>query len=158
LKTEFSFAEVDKDGNELEKPRTFTIDGDVVYVDAKVIKFEDDLITVPDPVRSTAVCQFRRLFGEAQKPIEGFPLDPSGSRPAVYGKGEAMSDMEREIWTHFWDYANNPSLGEGVRAAHGAAPFMKLMPGKQYRVLLRATGDLTIVPEDKPQPATDGVY
>ncbi len=152
LVTKFSFVEVDQDGQPLEEPRIFTIEGDVVYIDAWVIKFTDELIALPDPVRSTSFCQFRRIFGELQQPNEGFVLDAVGSRPAAYRGGGKMSELEQKIWDQFWDYANHPAKAReaGVRAAHGEAPSIKLMPGKSYRVLLRASDGLTIVTEEPP--------
>ncbi len=153
LVTTFRFVEVDGDGQPLEQPRQFTIEGDVVYIDAWVIKFTDDLIALPDPVRFTSFCQFRRIFGELQQPNEGFVLDAVGSLPAAYRGGEQISELEQKIWDQFWDYANNPAKAReaGVRAAHGEAPSIKLMPGKHYKVLLRASDGLTIVTEE---PAT----
>ena len=59
----------------------------------------------------------------------GFPLDTVGSRPAAYGDGSQMSDLEREIWAKFWDYANDAQKahGAGVRAAHGEAVSMGMV-------------------------------
>ncbi|NQT13274.1 MAG: hypothetical protein HQ582_11030, partial [Planctomycetes bacterium] len=43
----------------------------------------------------------------------------------------------------------------GVRAAHGEAVSMKLVPGKRYRVELRASAGVSIVPDgDVPVPLT----
>lgn len=148
LATKFSFAELDRQGNPVEEPRIFTIDGDVVYLDTWVAKFGDEFVELGDPLRSTSICLFRRVFGEKQQPNEGFPLDPVGRRPAAYANGQA-SDLEKDIWARFWEYANDAKLAEkaGVRAAHGDAPSIRLMPGKKYRVLLRSSGGLSIVPE-----------
>jgi len=152
LLTKFNFVEIDDDGRALEEPRVFTIRGDVVYIDAWVIKFTDDLIALPDPVRCTSFCQFRRLFGESQQPKEGYVLDAVGSRPMAYQTGGRMSELEQKIWAQFWQYANDPVKARkaGVRAVHGEAPSIKLMPGKSYKVLLRASDGLTIVTEEEP--------
>ena len=93
------------------------------------------------------------MSGEHQKPAEGMPLDPVGARPAAYRAEYEMSAEEQEIWGNFWEIANSPELAEkaGVRAAHGEAPYMQLKPNKTYRIELRASGGLTIVPE-KDQP------
>jgi hypothetical protein len=148
-KTRFQFAELTKDGTLIGDPKVFTIDGDRLYVDALVIKYDDKLIEGNDPLRSTSVCLFQRVFGEFQEPSKGFPLDAKGSRPAVYSQGDEMSPAERDIWTNFWQYANDPAKAAqaGVRAAHGEAPSIRLEPGKRYRVELRASGGLSIVPE-----------
>jgi hypothetical protein len=155
LVTHFTFVEVDDKGKPLERPRLFSVEGDTVFVDSWVAKFSDEYVEMGDPLRSTSICLFRRLFGESQKPSEGFMLDTVGSRPAAYRSGGKMSDLEQEIWARFWEYANDPKKAEkvGVRAAHGEAPYIKLMPGKRYKVVLRASGGLSLVPEDLPPDA-----
>jgi hypothetical protein len=99
-----------------------------------------------------SICLFRRIFGEAQEPRNGFVLDAVGSTPAPYRAGGTMTDLERDLWSKFWDYANNPALAgkAGIRAAHGEAPSIKLMPGKRYRISLRASAGLEIVTEEAP--------
>ena len=152
ISTTIEFVEVDDSGNPLDSPRKTTIDGDVVYIDAWVVKYDDKLVETGNPLGSTSICLFRRLFSENEKPVEGFQLDRVGAEPVVYRHGEQVSDDERKIWSQFWEYANNPTLAEkaGVRAAHGEAPSIKLRPGKLYKVELRASGGLTIVAEDLP--------
>ncbi len=149
--TEILFADIDDEGNPLGQPRKFTIDGDVLYIDFWVIKYLDKFIEAGDPLRGTSVCLLRRLWGDFQKPNDGFPLDPARSRPVAYDRGSQMPDFEREIWEHFWDYANDPKKAEaaGIRAAHGDAPSIKLRPGKSYIFDLRATGEPTIKPEEE---------
>jgi hypothetical protein len=160
LVTHFTFVELDPEGKSpLEEPRLFSVKGDVVYVDALVVKFDDEYVEMGDPLRSASLYLFRRVFGENQKPSDGFLLDPVGSEPAAYRTGRKMSDLEREIWAEFWDYANDPVKAKtaGVRAAHGEAPFQKLIPGKRYQVDLRASGGLSFgLPEDLPPEARPG--
>ena len=157
LRTTISFVEVDEKGQPLEKPRTFTLRGDVVYVDALVVKFADDYVERGDPMRGTAICLFRRIYGETQAPNDGFAIDPIGAQPVAYRSGGKPSELEQQIWSRFWEYANDPDLASkaGVRAAHGSAPFIKVMPGKRYRVLLRSSGDLSFVPEEGTLPASE---
>jgi hypothetical protein len=152
LLTHFRFSEVDADGQPLGESKTIVIDGDVVYLDAWVVKYKDEHVESGDPLRSAAVCLFRRIFGEFQQPTEGFVIDAQGARPSAYGGTEEMSDFEREIWANFWEYANDPERADqaGIRAAHGEAPSIKLLPGKLYRVQLRASDGLSIVAEDLP--------
>lgn len=152
LVTTFSFVELDDRGAPLDTPRVFTIKGDVAYVDALVVKFTDESVEAGDPLRSTSFCLFRRIFGEAQQPNEGFALDHAGTQPVAYRSGEKISEFEQDIWARFWEYANNPAEAQkkGIRAAHGEAPFQKLVPGKRYRIELRASGGLSFVPEASP--------
>ncbi len=149
LKTKFAFVELGPDGRPLHPPKEFTIGGDLLYVDSWVIKFLDEYVELGDPLRAASLCLFRRLFGEKQAPEEGFPLDAPGTAPEVYRAGGEMTAFEQEIWGKFWEYANNPEAAreKGVRAAHGEAPSMKLVPGKRYRLELRASGGLSFVLE-----------
>lgn len=157
LTTTFTFVELDGAGKPIEKPRLFTVQGDMVYIDALVVKFSDEAVEVADPLRATSFCLFRRVFGEHQQPKDGFSLDPVGSQPAAYRAGREPSDFEREIWSKFWYYANHPEEAskKGIRAAHGEAPFQKLVPGKRYKVLLRSSGGLSFSVEDRPLQPSD---
>lgn len=161
LVTRFSFVDVDQAGKPLGEPRIFSVAGDLAYIDSWVVKFGDEYIEEGDPLRATSVALFRRVFGEKQLPSEGFPLDEEGGQPAVYRTGGPMSDFEKGLWARFWDYANDPELAreKGVRAAHGEAPSIQLRPGKSYRVELRASGGISVVPETAPPPGqTSGLH
>lgn len=150
LVTQFSFVELDSKGKPLDAPRTYSIKGDLVYLDAWVIKFKDELIESGDPEHAASIFLFRRIFGEAQQPKEGFVVDPVGSGPAPYRSDKPPTETEKELWAHFWEIANDPKQAEskGIRAAHGEAPSIKLNPGMTYRVILRASGGLSITPEE----------
>ena len=152
LHTQFAFTELDAKGNPLDKPRVFTIKGDLAYIDSLVVKFTDEAVETADPLRNTSLCLFRRVFGEKQAPIDGFPLDAVGVQPARYRDGQEPPEFEKDIWRRFWDYSNNPEEAKkkGIRAAHGDAPSQKLVPGKRYRVLLRSSGGLTFEPDAAP--------
>jgi hypothetical protein len=97
-----------------------------------------------------AIIFFRRIFSEKQKPEDGYPIDTPGSPPAVYRSAMEASSFEKMLWNDFWDLANNPktAAGRGVRAAHGQAVYIKLLPGRRYVLEQRLTGDLTIRPLD----------
>lgn len=153
--TTFDFVETDAQGKPLDAPRTITIEGDLAYVDTYVIKFEDTNVESGDLLRGTSICLFHRIFGEKQNPSEGVKLDAVGSRPAAYSRGLPMSDFERQLWTNFWEYANDPEKAKaaGIRAAQGEAPSMKLKKDTIYRLDLRASDGLTIRPEKKPAGA-----
>jgi len=157
ITTTFRFVEVDDEGKPIGPPQPFTIIGDVVYVDGWVAKFQDELVETGDPLRSTSIFLFRRIFGEFQEPKDGSPIDAVGSRPAAYSHDRPASELERDIWSQFWEYANDPKKAEqaGLRAVHGEAASMKLKKDKRYRVLLRASDGVSIVPEDGP-PAVRG--
>lgn len=155
VKTKIQYVEVDDKGKPIDEPRVFDLEGDMVFVDYWVVKFEDKYIEAADIARSTSICLFRRIFGEKQQPKDGYILDQVGSLPKAYGRGAAPSEFERKIWDDFWNIANDPEKAAelGIRAAHGEAANIKLAPGKQYRIELRATGDISIKPESQPVPS-----
>ena len=148
------FVEVDDQGKALDDPKEFRIKGDIVYIDNWVVKFDDKYVEQADIDRSTSLVLFRRIFGEAQTPNDGFAVDTVGTRPKAYGRGKPMSEFEEKIWNDFWNIAND--LGKaramGIRAAHGEAPSIKLKKGKSYKIELRASDGLSITPDDGPAP------
>lgn len=155
LKTTVQLVEVDDDGKPVDPhapPKTYVIDGDVVYIDGLIVKYADRLIEAGDPLRGTSAFLFRRIYGEHQEPGNGFVIDPVNNQPAPYGGETKMSQIDKTVWTNFWDIANDPQRRDaaGIRAAHGEAKYMKVMPGKVYRVQLRASDGVTIVAENKP--------
>lgn len=145
------FVELNDEGNPIDTPREFRVRGDLVYIDNWIVKFEDKYIEQADLERGTSLILFHRIFGDKQQPADGFPLDEQGTRPKAYASGGKMTDLEKKIWGDFWNIANNEKLSHemGIRAAHGGAVSMKVQKGKTYRVIMRSTGDLSIVPEDK---------
>jgi hypothetical protein len=156
--SEVQFVEVDNNGKPLDQPRQFRIHGDVVYIDNWVVKFDDKYIEQADIERSTSLVLFRRIFGERQKPMDGYPLDTIGARPKAYGQGEDVSPFEEKIWDDFWGIANDEKKARelGIRAAHGEAPSIKVKKGKSYKIELRASDGLSITPGSDPPPAAIG--
>ena len=148
VKTTFSFSEIDLSDNPIGEKRTFTIDGDILYIDTMVIKFEDDFVEQGDVLKGSALCLFNRLFGEKQKPEEGFRIDAEGETPKPYKLDSPDStEFEKQLWGNFWKLAQEPEFAKkmGVRAAHGTAPSMKLQEGSTYKLEMRNTGELTFL-------------
>jgi hypothetical protein len=147
--SDVEFTELSTDGNPLGQPRKFRIRGDVVYVDNWIVKFDDKYVEEADLERSTSLVLFRRIFGEKQQPADGFPLDEVGVRPQAYARGGQMSEFEKKIWGDFWNIANDEAKAKdlGIRAAHGEAVSIKVQKGKAYKMQLRASDGLSILPE-----------
>lgn len=145
------FVELNDEGDPLDTPREFRVRGDLVYIDNWIVKFEDKYVETADIERGTSLILFHRIFGDKQQPADGFPLDEQGTRPKAYASGGKMTDLEKKIWGDFWNIANDEKMAQelGIRAAHGGAVSMKVQKGKTYRVIMRSTGDLSIVPEEK---------
>lgn len=150
LRTTFRFEEIDADGHPVGPPQELTIDGDVLYVDAQVIKFNEEFLGENELEQGTSLLLFRRLFGEHQAPVDGFPLDSAPRAPYVYSAETAPDPFQEELWNNFWDYANNPEVMKrtGVRAMHGEAPYMRLETGRSYQIELRSSDGLSIRPFD----------
>lgn len=146
VETVIRFVEVDRNGEHLTEPQDFTIDGDMVYINGKVVKFNDELVESADPLRSTSICLLQKIYGEYQKPAEGFVIDKEGQRPEVYGVNEKPTEFEQKLWDNFWQIANDPSKADqyGVRSANEESPGMKVKNGKQYEIEIRSSGGLTI--------------
>lgn len=149
LVTRLRFVELDADGEPVGPGIEAELEGKTVYVETLVVKFGDEFVEQGDALRGTSICLFRRLFGEAQRPVEGVEIDPAGLQPLAYTDDEGPSALHRELWSRFWEYANDPELARerGVKAIHGEAPFIEMQAGKTYRVELRSSGGLTIKAE-----------
>jgi hypothetical protein len=149
------FQEVNDESKPIDDPKQFRLKGDTVYIDTWVVKFEDRYIEEADILRSTSMCMFKSIYGNMDGPEGGYKLEKEGTRPNAYGRGTALNDFEKKIWNDFWTIANSPERAKdlGIRAIHGDANFIKVMPGKSYRIELRSSGGLTTKPgEDLPSP------
>lgn len=149
IETRLRFVELTPDGETLGEPREIVVKGSRVYIEALVMKFDDQFVEAGDLLRGTSVCIFKRVFGDEQKPSEGVELDASGTRPLPYAGDDLPSPLYSELWDQFWELANDPDLAreKGVRAVHGEAPFTEMRPGRRYRIELRSSGGLSIQPE-----------
>jgi hypothetical protein len=145
-KTEIEFFEVNEEGAPInDRRQKFTIEGDRVYVECLLAKFDDEYIEANDLERRTAICLFQRIFGEHQEPEEGFEIDQVGSAPTSYARGGEMSEFEKRIWKDFWTLANDPEEAAklGIRAVHADAPSLRVKKGGLYELELRSTGEFT---------------
>lgn len=156
--TTVEFFEVNDEGAPINNRRQkFEIEGDRIYVECLIAKFEDKYIEEADLDRATAISMFQRIFGEYQQPNDGFPLDPMGSSPTSYERGGKISEFEQKIWDDFWEFAGdrNKAAEIGIRAAHADAPSTRVKKGMTYQVELRATGGISLVPL-KENPSKSG--
>ncbi|MDO4570115.1 MAG: hypothetical protein Q4D38_07020 [Planctomycetia bacterium] len=128
-------------------PREFIIQGDRLYVEALVVKFDDHFVEENDALRNRSLYSFQRIFGEHQKPSDGFRIDEENSIPTVYKSEEKEpSQLEKEIWANFWRIANDPEEQKrlGIRANHAEAPSVKLEKGNRYTLQIRSSDGLSM--------------
>ena len=145
-KTTLLFVEYARDGSALPA-RRFTIDGNVAYVDAMVIKFDGRFVEENDPLRGRSVALFTRLYGENQAPEKGHRIDEPNQIPAAYrGADPYVMEFERELWANFWRLAEDETYRNqmGVRVAQGEAVWTRFHPDRLYTVTLEADGGLNI--------------
>ncbi len=142
------FTELDPQGGVIGEQRTVEILGDEIYVDTLVIKFEDHFVEQGDPLKGKALLLFRRIFTNRVKPDDGYDIDRGGVAPMIYASRTAPSAFERELWTRFWEVANNEELAKrsGVKAMHGQAVYGRLLPNTVYTLLMRSTGEVILTP------------
>jgi hypothetical protein len=117
-----------------------------VYFDALVVKFNQESVAAADELRGKSIALFRRIFGESQEPIDGFPIDPKGDVPNVYRIEPNPSPFEQQLWAQFWDYATNPELAKeaNVRVAQGEAVYVPMKRGEIWTLTLQNNGGLNI--------------
>ena len=143
------FSEIARDGIRLP-PKFFTIEGNVVHVDAMVIKFERDFIEKDDPLRGHNIALFYRLYGDRQAPADGFPIDDPGQPPQVYRdsspKSEDLREFEARLWKNFWRLADDAGYRKenGVRLAQGESPWRFVYPDYVYTLSIEGGGSVNM--------------
>jgi hypothetical protein len=148
-KTELLFVEYTKDGRELPAKR-FTIEGNKAHIDAMVIKFDRDFVKQNDPLRGHSIVLFHRIFGDQQKPAEGFRIDEPGVVPAIYQDADPqVTAFEKDLWDKFWQLTTDAKLRQekGVRVANPESVWGPFLPDMLYTVTLEAAGGLNLTAE-----------
>jgi hypothetical protein len=150
------FVEINDAGEMIETPRQFRLAGKKVHVAAWTVKFEDHYVESAAIDRSTSLCLFKSIYGDGERPMDAASLDQAGTRPVAY-RGAPPSELETKILNDFWNIANDKQKAEalGIDAAFETAVILEVIPGRRYRIDLRASGGLKIKPDgDAPPPKT----
>lgn len=144
--TTVRFQEVDQRGEPLGAAQDYRFSGDILYVDARVIKFDDAFVESNDLLRGSSLLSFQRLFGEHESPADGLQLDAVNQLPAAYSAEAGGTEFHEALWRDFWKHALNPAVAResGVRAMHGEAPYIRVVSGARYVLELRTSGGLTL--------------
>jgi hypothetical protein len=144
------FTEVDLDGRQVGTRRVFTLRGTLLNVDCWLAKFEDKYIEQADLVRGSSLCIIRGIRGDQDAGLQAIDdgaayadaLPGAGDpRPAAYQSLGQLSDLERKIWTDFWQVANDNKRQQelGLRAVHGQVNYIQVEAGGTYQLDLRAS-------------------
>jgi len=157
--TTLEFLELDRQQHPLPA-RRFTVHDEVIFFDALVLKFDHEKVAAGDALRGKSLALFRRVYGEHQRPSEGFAIDPQGQVPHLFAVQPEPGELERRLWKQFWDYAADPQLAaaDGVRVAQGEAVYVPMRKGQAWTLTLQNNGGLNIKlhrPLIASRPATD---
>ena len=152
---EVRFTEVDPEGNPIGGSKDYTLQGETFFIDTWMAKFEDRYIEEADGLRGASLFKFKRIFGDDEKPSEAQSLEHTSSEVPEFYKLKAVSDFEKQIWSDFHAVCNDPARQNelGIRAVGGQAPHIKAEEGRTYKVTIRATGDISLIPIER---KTDG--
>jgi hypothetical protein len=146
VSTEVMFIELDDDGAELAR-QWFTVPGDVLFIDAWTVKFDQDDVAIGHPLFGRALILLRRIYSDQMAPLDGFPIDTPGAVPPGYATTE-IATFEQRIWKHFWQIATDERLATdmGVRVAQGEAVYKPIKPGQIYELSVDAIGGMSLTP------------
>ena len=149
--TTLELIELDDDGSELAR-QSFSVPGDVVFIDAQTVKFQPDDVAGGHPFRGRTLVLLRRVYSDRMPPIEGLPIDLPGAVPPGYAS-ETVGRFEQGIWEQFWQLARDPETAEslGIRVAQGEAAYKPMRTGDVFELRVDALGGISLVPV-RPSP------
>ncbi len=130
--------------------KEYTIEGDVVYFDALIVKFGDKIVMDGN---TKALYLWRRIYGEKMAPEQGFVIEEPGAEPQRYGDLlEVLPVKQKQLfWSNIWDLANNPDKlkKHDIEAIYGNAVYSKLRKGLIYVFKINPTGQVypEVVPD-----------
>jgi hypothetical protein len=140
------FVEYTRDGTSLT-PRSFEIQGEMVHVDALVIKFERHFVSENDPLRGHSIALFTRIYGDHQTPQKAQMIDEPGKIPDIYrGADPRVAPFEQNLWTEFWRLYDDESFRaqKGVRTSSGQGVWGPFQRDKLYTITLESDGGLSL--------------
>ena len=135
--------EIGSDGL-LSEPQTVEVVGELMYVEAAIIKFDHDHVGKGDPEKGGSVAVFRRIFGDRQ--VAALVPNLNRAPHPVASGNPSDGPLEARLWGLFWQLMSDPKLAQqyGVRVAQCEAPAVKLKPGQIWEVTLDAVGGLNL--------------
>jgi len=145
--TTLLFVEVGRNGVNLP-PKSFTIQGSEVHIDAMLIKFDHHFVEEGDPLRGHSIALFTRIYGDRESPADAQLIDKPGEVPDVYRDADPrISKFEQELWGDFWKLFNDEQFRKlkNVRIANGEGKWFPAERDKLYTISTEAAGGLNVV-------------
>jgi hypothetical protein len=130
--------------------KEYTIEGDIVYFDALIVKFGDKMVM---DGKTKALYLWRRVYSEKMAPEQGFAIEEPGAEPQRYGDLLKLLPMKQKrlFWSNIWDLANDPDkLKEhDIEAIYGNAVYSRLREGLIYVFKISPAGQVypEVVPD-----------
>ena len=130
--------------------KEYTIEGDIVYFDALIVKFGDKIVMDGN---TKALFLWRRVYGEKMAPEQGFAIEEPGAEPQRYSDMLKVLPIKRRqlFWSNIWDLANNPDKlkKHDIEAIYGNAVYSRLRKGLIYVFKISPTGQVypEVVPD-----------
>ena len=147
--TTLLLVEIARNGTELPA-RSFTVRGQLVHVDAMVIKFDLEDVKADDPLRGRSIALFTKIYGDQETPASAVPIDPPGIVPEIYRDADpTLAAFELDLWKDFWRLADDPAYAAArhVRVANGQGVWGMFEPDKLYTLTLETNGGLNLTSE-----------
>ncbi len=143
--TIIEFIEMDREGHALPS-KQFIINDSIIHFDALVLKFDPQYVTMGDALRGKSLALFRRIYGESQAAVNGFPIDPSGDVPNIYRVNPQPTPFEQQLWSRFWELATDPDLAakNGVRIAQGEVKYVPVSKGQVWTLTIENNGGMNV--------------
>ncbi|MBI4717737.1 MAG: hypothetical protein HY763_08040 [Planctomycetes bacterium] len=144
--THLLWQEIGPDGT-AGRPQRLAVSGELVYVEAAVLKFDYGSASDAATSARTSLALFRRVFGDRQQPADGAELD-TGTLPVPDRGADPSTDTwdDQRLWEMFWQFVDNPVLAEtyAIRVAQIEAPAVPLNAGNVWEVSLDHAGGINI--------------
>ncbi len=149
IDTTVRLIELDEKGAELAR-QTFTVPGDVVFIDALTVKFDREAVALGHPLMAETIVLLQRVYSDRLPPREGRPIDMPGAVPAGYA-GTEIGQFEQRLWSQFWTLATDSRAAArlGVRVAQGEAVYKPMRTGESYDLEVDAAGGVNLTPRDR---------
>jgi len=132
-------------GDKLQKilERDYTIEGDIVHLDALIVKFDDKMVMDGN---AKSLYLWRRVYGEKTAPGDGLVIEEPGKEPQRYSDLLSILPIkQRELfWSNIWELANDPDRLEqyGIKAIYGNAVYSKLKEELVYIFKISTAGQV----------------
>ena len=130
--------------------KEYTIEGDMVYFDALIVKFGNKIVMDGG---TKALYLWSKVYGEKMAPEQGFAIEEPGAEPQRYSELLKVLPIKQKklFWSNIWDLANDPDkLKEyDIEAIYGNAVYSRLRKGLIYVFKISPTGHVypEVVPD-----------